>query len=243
MKSVLSVALTATVCGTVGVFCAVWTFRLFEQGRYLSMAVVVGFAVFAFAILAVRVIVATGRVAPRVEYGDAGTELRPDRKVDRLALLSTLAGFASLLLFTVFGPLGMAELPGLAREQKWFVLVSAAGVVFGLPSLWRIGTQGGMSYLRLGDGGVQAGDAYSRAEYRWDDLSDVADRSRHSHWAHTAGSTYLTTSDGRTRMLASDWYTPGGRALRKLVRFYWQYPECRDELTDGRAAQRLESVL
>lgn len=54
-----------------------------------------------------------------------------------------------------------------------------------------------------------------------------------------AGSTYLTTPDGRTRTLASDWYTPGGRAVRKLVRFYWQHPECRDELTDGRAAQRL----
>ncbi|PRC42618.1 hypothetical protein C6A85_000000109565, partial [Mycobacterium sp. ITM-2017-0098] len=71
------------------------------------------------------------------------------------------------------------------------------------------------------------------------EISDISDRPRHQPWLLIAGSTYLTASDGRTRTLASDWYTPGGRAVRKLVRFYWQHPECRGELTDGRAAQRL----
>jgi hypothetical protein len=239
VKPLISVAATALVCGTFALFCTVWAFKLFAQGRYLSMSVVIGFAVFAFGLLAVRLIVAMGRVRPRVQYGDGGTLVRPDPKVDRLALISTLAAFVSMLLYAVFGSLGMAELPGVTRDQKWFVLMSAAGVVVGVPSLWRIATQGGMSYLRLSGVGFEVGDAYSRAEHTWDDLSDVSDRSVARKWAHTAGSSYLTTSDGRTRILASDWYTPDGFALRRLLRFYWQHPEFRDELTDRRAAQRL----
>jgi hypothetical protein len=33
--------------------------------------------------------------------------------------------------------------------------------------------------------------------------------------------------------------TPDGVALRQLVRFYWQHPDNRGELTDGRALKRL----
>lgn len=240
VKPMFAVALVTAVCGTLGLFCAVWTFRLFAQGDYLTMLVVAGFMVFAFGLLAVRLLAEMGTVAPRIEYGDRGTILRPDPKVDRLSLIATFAAFASMLLYAVFGSLGMAKLPGPAGDQKWFVLSCIAGVVLGLPSLWRIASQGGMSYLRLSDSGLKIGDAYSRAEYRWDEVSEVSDLSRHRQWAHSAGSTYLATTDGRTRLLASDWFTPHGRALRKLMRFYWRYPECRDELTDGRAARRLE---
>lgn len=239
MKPVISVAAAALVCGTIGLFCVVWTFRLFEQGHYLSMSVVGGFAVFAFGLLSMRVIVALRWVQPRVEYGVRGILVRPDLKVDLLVLMSTLAGFVSMLLYAIFGSFGKAELPGPARDQTWFVLMSAAGVIVGLPSLRRIVTQGGMGCLRLSDSGIEVRDAYSRTEYAWDELSGVSDQSRHRQWAHPRGTSYLTTSDGRTRVLASDWYTPDGLALRRLLRFYWQHPECRDELTDDRPAQRL----
>jgi hypothetical protein len=32
---------------------------------------------------------------------------------------------------------------------------------------------------------------------------------------------------------------PDGSAMRDLVRFYWQHPDSRGELTDGRALERL----
>jgi hypothetical protein len=31
--------------------------------------------------------------------------------------------------------------------------------------------------------------------------------------------------------------------LRELIRFYWKHPESRDELTDGRAVERLAQSL
>ncbi len=50
----------------------------------------------------------------------------------------------------------------------------------------------------------------------------------------------MMMSDGRpSTLVAADSYTPDGKALRELVRFYWQHPEHRCELTDGRALERL----
>lgn len=235
-----AVAVVAVMFGGVGMFSAVWALRLLDQGRYPLMFVIIGFAVFSFAVLVLRVIVAMGKVSPRIEYGDGGTLLRPDPKVDRISLIGTLAAFVALLLYGIVASLGVAELPGLAGDQRWLGLASITGAILGLPSLWRIATQGGVGYLRLTTIGFEIGDAWSRSECGWDELSDLADRPRHKPWLLVQGSTYLTTSDGRTRTLASDWYTPGGRALRKLVRFYWQHPECRDELADGRAVRHVE---
>ncbi|VEG57864.1 Uncharacterised protein [Mycolicibacterium aurum] len=239
MKPVSAVAVVTVMFGGVGMFSTLWALQLLDQGRYPSMFVAIGFAVFAFGVLAQRVIVAMGKVSPRVEYNDGGTLLRPDPKVSTVTLVGTLAAFAALLLYGICASSGIAELPGLAGDQRWLGLASIAAAILGLPSLWRIATQGGVGYLRLTTKGFEVGDAWSRGECGWDELSDVADRPRHKPWLLFEGSTYVTTSDGRTRTLASDWYTPGGRAVRKLVRFYWKCPECRDELADGRAARRL----
>jgi hypothetical protein len=46
-------------------------------------------------------------------------------------------------------------------------------------------------------------------------------------------------SDDSAPTLAAGSITPDGSALRELVRFYWEHPESRDELTDGRAVERL----
>lgn len=238
MKPVTAVAVVAVLFGGFGTFCTIWVFRLLEQDRLPSMFVVAGFAVFGFAILAVRVFLATGSVSPRIDYGDAGTVLRPDPKVDRLSATAVLAGFAAMLLYAAGAPFGVVALPGIA-DQRWYALASAIGVVIGVPSLARIARHRGMGYLRLTPDGVEHVDPYSRVERRWDELTEVSDQPRQQNWLQMAGSTYVTTSDGRTRTLTSDWYTPGGHALRELMRFYWQHPDHRVELTDGRAARRL----
>jgi hypothetical protein len=78
-------------------------------------------------------------------------------------------------------------------------------------------------------------------ERTWDEITDVADKPRNA--GQPNGATYLTAADGRTRELPSHWYTPGGRAIHHLVRYYWQHARDRQELTDGRALGRLTSEL
>jgi hypothetical protein len=87
--------------------------------------------------------------------------------------------------------------------------------------------------------GLEFGNTVSSAERSWDEIAQIADRAQQAR--HPSGTTYITTADGRTRILPSDWYTPGGHALREFVRFYWKHPDDREELTDGRALQRLET--
>ncbi|AIY48919.2 hypothetical protein XA26_59100 [Mycolicibacterium fortuitum] len=50
----------------------------------------------------------------------------------------------------------------------------------------------------------------------------------------------FTLSDRRYTSLIFDTITADSHALREWVRFYWQHPERRDELTDERASRRLE---
>lgn len=44
----------------------------------------------------------------------------------------------------------------------------------------------------------------------------------------------------RSAKLGSGTITVNGDALRQWTRFYWQHPECRNELTDARALRRLD---
>lgn len=46
--------------------------------------------------------------------------------------------------------------------------------------------------------------------------------------------------NGSSAKLVSGTITADSNALREWVRFYWQYPDYREELIDSRGLQRLE---
>lgn len=243
VKSTFSLVSAIFVLGLVGSLFAIWAILSLTRVRYASALVVACFAIFAFGLLAVKVITATRKVAPRVGQDAGGLTLRPDWKADRLGILAIWGAFAGMLFYAIFAPLGWVDLPGPTADRTVYVVMSIAGVLIGLPSLWRTTTQRGISFLRLTPNGFETGDAYSRVESMWTELSEISDRPRQKRWFLGGGSTYVTTSDGRTRTIATDWYTPDGRAVRELMRLYWQHPEERDELADGRAAERLAAKL
>jgi hypothetical protein len=49
----------------------------------------------------------------------------------------------------------------------------------------------------------------------------------------------LVLPERRSATLLADAVTGNSSALREWVRFYWQHPECRDELVDARGIRRL----
>jgi hypothetical protein len=85
------------------------------------------------------------------------------------------------------------------------------------------------------------GNTMTTARFTWAELTEVADRPRNGRKA--TGTTYISTTDGRFVAVPSDWYTPEGHALRDLIRFYWEHPEHREELANGRAVERLEAAV
>ncbi|MDT5185023.1 MAG: hypothetical protein QOJ20_130 [Mycobacterium sp.] len=239
MRSPVAIAFLSVLFGVVGALCIAWAFVTLTSGEYLSTVVVTGFAVFAFGMIAMMAIVAMGRVTPRVTCDDAGITMRPDRRVDGLLTASTIGAFLAMAVYAVFAPLGMLDIPVPRGDQRYFVFACAAGVLVGIFSLRQIITRRGTSYVRITVDSLEMGNTVSSAERSWDEVTDVADRPQNGR--QPSGTTYITTADGRTRTLPSDWYMPGGHGLRELVRFYWQHPEKREELIDGRAVERLDT--
>jgi len=221
----------------LGMFSLVWAFIYFTRAEFLSALVALVFGLFAVGFVAMLLVVAQKRTTPRVAYDASGTTFRPDAKADGFLTMSTVAVFLGMLLYAICAPQGMLVIPVPSGNQRQYVYACIAGVLVGLPSMWQIIKQRGMSRLRMTTEGIEVGGAVSTKRLTWDELSDVADRPRNGR--HSTGTTYIVTADGHTRTLPSDWYTPGGRAFRELVRFYWRHPEAREELTDGRAVRRL----
>jgi hypothetical protein len=237
MRSSVAVAFLYIFFGPFGVFCLVWAFIFVGRAQYMETVVALGSAVFSLGLVAMVATVASRKVTPRVTYDDAGVMVRPDHKVDGFLMASSFGGFLAMTTYAVLTPLGMLDIPVPRNDERYFVIVCAAGALVGVFSVRQMIMRRGTSYLRLTVDGVETGNTVTSAQRSWDEVTDVADRPRKGR--KSTGTTYITTADGHTRVLPSDWYTPGGHALREFVRFYWRHPEHRTELADGRAVERL----
>jgi hypothetical protein len=239
VKLSIATAYLWIVFGPFGVFCLAWACIYIARGEYLSAVVAIGFASFTLGLVLMLAIVASRKVKPRVQREDGAIMLRPDRRVDNLLMASTFGAFLGMAVYAIFAPLDMIAIRVPRNDERFFVFACGAAVLVGVYSLRQIIRRRGTSYVRMTVDGLELGNTVNSAERMWDEVTDVADRPRQAR--QPTGTTYITTADGRTRTLPSDWYTPGGRALRDLVRFYWQHSERREELTDGRAAERLDA--
>lgn len=239
MRSTIATAFLWVVFGPFGVFCLAWACIYVTRGEYLSVVVALGSAVFTLGLVVMLAFVALRKVQPRVRPQDDGILVRPDRRVDALLMGSTFGGFVAMACYAIFAPLDMIVIRVPRGDERYFVFACAAAVLVGVFSLRQIISRRGTSYVRITVEGLELGNTVTSVERSWEEIADVADRARNAHRA--TGTTYIATADGGTRILPSDWYTPGGHALREWLRFYWKHPEDRGELTDGRALHRLET--
>jgi hypothetical protein len=239
MRTSIAVAFLSFVFAPFGVFCIAWTFMFLSRREYLSAVVAAGFAFLTLGVVSMLMIVASRKVKPRVHREDDGVTVRPDRRVDNLLMASTFGGFLAMACYAIFAPLDMIAIRVPRNDERYFVFACAAAVLVGVFSLAQLIRRRGTSYVRMTVDRIETGNTISSATWSWDEVTDVADRT--SGGRQPTGTTYIKTADGRTRTLPSDWYTPGGHALREWVRFYWKHPENRDELTDGRGQRRLET--
>lgn len=231
-------AVLCTIFAPFGAFCLVWSMIFLLRSDYLSAVVAMGAASFSLGLVAMLVLVVFGRVTPRISNDDAGATIRPDMRVDCLLLIATTGAFVAMACYAISAPQGWLSIPVAHRDDRYYVLVCAIGVVVGVFSLQQILKARGTSYIRLTVDGIETATMTSTVRQSWDDVISVADKPQNGN--RPTGATYITTVDGRTRTLPSNWYTPGGRALRKLIRFYWRNPARRGELVDARIVQRLQ---
>jgi hypothetical protein len=107
--------------------------------------------------------------------------------------------------------------------------------------IWRNLRRGSTSYLRLTVKGFEIAQGWRPHSADWSSVKDIASEAPNQK-TPTPGAIVFVMFDDAAWTLTALSFTPDGAALRDLVRFYWQHPECRDELTDGRAEKRLRKA-
>ncbi|MDA4088682.1 hypothetical protein MHAS44199_23835 [Mycolicibacterium hassiacum DSM 44199] len=224
-----------------GIFVLVWAINQLSQGRHLTAVIAFGVVAVAFQSAFFVAYLIVGDPKPRIDFGPDGTVIRSGRLLDYTFVTGMLAGVASAVLYFVCAFLDLLEyeLRGVLRVTvpTFFLLFLGLGI----RCLYRYLTYDSESYLRLNPEGFEAWSGYaaSRAAGKWGDVTDIPDNSAEHKPREFV---VFALRSGRRPTFAADLVTADVQALRAWVRFYWQHPEHRAELTDGRALRRLRDA-
>jgi hypothetical protein len=216
-----------------------WGIAAIFDGNGVSAVIALLFALAAL-VFATQWAVMRWKARPRSEFSSGGTTIRPRKLFDMLSLIFAGAATFGALLYTALAPFGFVDIPTYRSSLPWMM---AFIVLVGVPTLWRIITHGGDSYLRLTPNGCEVWNgqwlAFRRAN--WGDIKQIRDRPLRRK-LRGREVIVLVLPEGRSATLLADAITGDSLALREWVRFYWQNPECRTELTDGRGLRRLDEA-
>lgn len=203
----------------------------------LSGVTALAFAV-AFSLFSCQWVVIRRSIHPRTEVDSRGTTVRPRKLYDTLSYTWLGAATFGAVLYITLAPFGLIHIPHARSSQPWLMAFLALA---GAATLWRMVIHGGDCYLRLTPTGCEIwnGQWLAMRRAKWDDIAEVRDQPLHRK-LRGREVIVLALPEGRSGTLLSDTVTDNSDALREWVRFYWQHPEHRDELTDGRALRRLD---
>ncbi|QRY47868.1 hypothetical protein JVX93_14410 [Mycolicibacterium boenickei] len=217
---------------------AFWAFSAARQLSLVTLAVIIGLAL--TSIYSIFMMTQSKTVVFQASFDATGTRLRPDKRIENnLRRLIVTAGISTWLMFLAW-VFGVLYLP-LGNAQHVFPLCAGAAAAV-LTWCWiKLVRQGSLSYLFLTPEGFEFSTLREPKTGKWAEVENVADKvpGEERFWNPMV----VTVAGGATLLMeAPGIYTPKGTALVELVRFYWQHPEQRDELTDGRAVERLRAL-
>jgi hypothetical protein len=237
----LSLAFIFAILIGGGGFVTVWSAIWFTRGSYLTAALCLGASLLLFSLLFHLAYPLSGRAHPRGEHGPEGTEVRPQKYADLVFCVGLLMGVLSAILFLVFSQFDMVDfIPSNVNG-----IIMPAGcifyVIYGAPALYRIFKYQDGKHLRLNSRGFEVWDSQwnSFARGTWEDVEQILDHPLKGKASFTELIVVIFGNNGSAKLGTGN-ITANSHALREWVRFYWQHPECRVELTDDRALRRLD---
>lgn len=153
-----------------------------------------------------------------------------------IALSGGVVGSACYVAMLVRGTENLPFAAGNGGVTRYLMVALLVLSVVSLAALLRSREPG---YLRLGTDGITHADMFRERSVRWEDIVDVTDQARRQ----ARNPIVFVLQDGGHLVVANaDRYGDSGAALYWMARHYWNHPESRDELTDGRALDRLRSA-
>ncbi len=241
MRTSTRAILLSLALGGIGIFFGVWIVIWLLRGSYLTALITLCVTIWAFGFAAYLAFASSGSARPRAEWGASGTILRPQKRVDALFVSATLSIFLATVLYLGFSSLDMLDYVPSGVMRGLVPAGCVALALFGGPTLYRMFKYRGGSHLRLDPRGFEVweGQWNSFMVGTWDEVEQILDQpTRGGKPFHEV--IVFALSRGRSTKLVADTITGNSNALREWVRFYWQHPEHRAELTDGRALKRLD---
>ncbi len=234
------IAFFAVLVG-LGVFTGVWAVMWLRNGSYLTALIVFLMTVWAFGFVLYFLSTSLGKARPRTECGDAGTLLRPGKLTDTALITSVSAVFVASALYLVFAPLGLVDYVPSGVMRVLVPAGCACMVLLGLPMVYRMVQYRSGGHLRLHPDRFEVwnGQWGSFRCGTWNEIEEILDHPPKGQKPFNDVVVFALRG-GRSAMLVADAITDNSDALREWVRFYWQHPEHRDELVDGRALRRLD---
>ncbi len=223
----------------LAILCLVWTITVLSQGHYLTAVVSVGlFWVFVSLSIAV-VILLLGKVRVDATFDDEGTVFRIDPVLNRLYVSAIVCMVVSVTLGVIMDVRGALHIPETPTRVYWGF--AAAAVVVGILSLRPVITHGTFGYLMLSPAGFEI-DMYSSASQgTWRKVTEIADHKPEGRLKLRYPIVFVMQDASVAVLPYPEFFTPKGRAMYWLTRFYWQHSECRGELVDGGAIERLRN--
>ncbi|MGV0838504.1 hypothetical protein [Mycolicibacterium thermoresistibile] len=224
-----------------GLCLLVWAAILFGRNDYLTGVIALGAALLGLQFAFQMAYLVSSAPRPRTGFGADGTVLRPKKIVDWVFAIGFIAGILASALYLAFSPFGMIDFTPNGVLRVGVPAFCAFLLIFGLPALYRFVKYQGESLLRLRPDGFETWSGHWGASGRatWDEVVNISDQPPRGRKIRRE-LVVFGLSDGRSRMFVADAVTKDVPALREWVRFYWQHPEHREELTDQRALQRLD---
>jgi hypothetical protein len=153
-----------------------------------------------------------------------------------IALLGAVVGSACYIMFVSLGTVELPlATPGRETVNRYLMISLLVLSLTGLVALVR---RRGRAYLRIGPDGVESADILRTRSAPWDDIVDITDKGD----KRARNPIVFIMKDAKPIVVPNaDRFASSGAALYWMVRYYWQHPVDRDELTDGRALERLRN--
>jgi hypothetical protein len=172
-------------------------------------------------------------------WSGAGTVVRVHPAIAWSCGIALLGGAVGSSCFLFFVSRGLVNLPfatpGGGRVNRYLMISLLVLSVTGLIALVRSREPG---YLRVGADGIEHADMFRTRRARWEDIAEVTDKADKRARNPIV---FVVKGDKPVVVPNVDRYGSSGPVLYWMARHYWRHPESRDELTDGRALDRLRN--
>ncbi len=222
--------------GASGIASAVILLRSIGAGDTITTLIALGSAVFCLCITACVARIRFATPPLRGSSGPSGTTLRPDRTL--LVFMFTALGAAvpSGILYCIYAPRGEVGIQLSPGERIFSPILIGLLVLIALWGLTSLAARGEAGHFAIGPTGIEIVSLGAKPlRATWDDIIDIKDaykKARHP--------VVFVRRDGDPYVLKNaSGFAPNGAVTYWMVRHYWQHPEDRVELTDGRALERL----